>query len=69
MHPLHPDSVYFNVTTVQINASYEECEVLPAENRPELRPAYNVQVIVLQEIPASLDSTIITIDADVSVTF
>ena len=69
MHPVHPDSVYFNVTSVQVNVRYDECEVLPQDNRPELRPAYDVQVIVVQEIPATLDSSTITIDADVSVTF
>ena len=54
------------MTAVSVDASYKECAAVEGLTGSTLRPAYDVRLMVKQVIPASLESHVIAVDADVS---
>ena len=64
-----PDSEYFDVTAVPVDAEYKECDAFEDLGVSTLRPAYNVRLTVKKTIPAYLPTHDVNMDVDVSETF
>ena len=61
-----PDSEYFDVSAVPVDAEYKECDAFADLGVSTLRPAYNVRLTVKKAIPANLPTHDVNMDVDVS---